>query len=89
MEPTRTGFGKRLFDLRMETGKSLESVVLEINDRFDTKLTRGAMSRWERGENEPSLRLAKYLCIYYGVSLDYMIGLAERKGAPGEHSKKG
>ena len=35
------------------------------------------ISRWESGENSPSLENAKSLSIYFNVSLDYLIGLTD------------
>jgi transcriptional regulator with XRE-family HTH domain len=79
MKQNGTGIGERLSELRKERGATLDDVITEINKNYETKLTRANLSRWERGENEPSLRLAKYLCLFYGVSLDYMIGLTDEK----------
>ena len=75
----KTGIGDKLSELRKDKGYTLDEVIIQINELYGTKLTRGNLSRWERGENEPSLRLAKYLCLFYDVSLDYMIGLTDDK----------
>lgn len=85
MKLDSTGIDEKLIKLRKERGVTLDEVVNWINDNYSTKLTRGNLSRWERGENEPSLRLAKYLCLYYGVSLDYMIGLSDDRKVNDEY----
>lgn len=81
-----TGAGKRLYDLRIENKKTLEETVVELNNRFDLSLSRGNLSRWERGENEPSLSMARRLCEYYGITLDYLVGLTENKGGKYDNS---
>ena len=35
------------------------------------------VSRWEKGDNDPSLENAKYLSEYFDVSIDYLIGLSD------------
>ena len=74
-----TGAGKRLYNLRIENKKTLEQVVVEINEQYGLSLSRGNLSRWERGENEPSLSTARRLCEYYNISLDYLVGLTDEK----------
>ena len=73
-----TGAGKRLYDLRIKNNKTMEDVVIEFNQEFGTAITRGNISRWERGENEPSLAMAKRLCKYYGITADYLLGLESK-----------
>ena len=80
-----TGAGKRLYDLRIKTGKTMEEIAIEINETYGTTITKSNISRWERGENEPSLPMAKYLCDFYGISADYLIGL---KDNPEQNLKK-
>lgn len=72
-----TGAGKRLYELRIQDNKTMDDVVIEFNERFGTNISRGNLSRWERGENEPSLSMAKKLCAYYGITADYLLGLEE------------
>ncbi len=74
-----TGAGKRLYDLRVKMGKTMDDVVIEINSKYDTKLARANISRWEACKNEPSLAMAKILCEYYGITADYLLGLEEKE----------
>lgn len=78
-----TGIGKRLKKLRQERDKTLDSVVADLNKLFpNVKLNKSMISRWENEQNEPSLDNARILCIYYGVSLDYLIGLTDEPFPP-------
>ena len=66
--------GQRLKQLRNERELTMDMVVTDMNTQFNIELRRGNLSKWENGINVPSLRMAAYLCAYYHVSLDYLIG---------------
>lgn len=76
---TIEGFGKRLKDLRLERDMSLDMVVYDINQKFHIEINKGLLSRWENDKTTPNLRLVRYLCMYYNVNLDYLIGLSDVK----------
>lgn len=73
------GLGKRLKELRTERDLTLDMVVYDLQKRFNIEITKGNLSRWENDVNLPSLRLAAYLCLYYNISLDYLIGNTDTK----------
>lgn len=73
------GLGKRLKELRIERDMSLDMVAYDINQRYNLDLTKGHLSKWENEKNTPNLKFAKYLCLYYNVSLDYLLGLTNIK----------
>lgn len=73
------GLGERLRELRTERDMTLDMVAYDINNRYKIEITKAHLSKWENGVNEPSLRFAKYLCLYYNVSLDYLLGLTKSK----------
>lgn len=72
-------FAKRLKELRHEKELSLDMVVYDINQKYNIEITKSHLSRWENNKNEPSIRFASYLAKYYGVSLDYLIGLTNSR----------
>lgn len=74
-----TGFGKRLKELRQERDLTMEMLVEDINAKYNVKMNRSLISRWESETSEPSLNYGKIICEYFNVSLDYMIGLTENK----------
>ncbi len=74
-----TGAGERLRELRLQQNKTMDDVVKEFNERFGTSIARSNVSRWESGENEPSLAMAKRLCAYYEITADYLLGLDDNK----------
>ena len=83
--------GERLKALRTERDLTMDMVVNDMNTQYSIEIRRGNLSKWERGVNVPSLYMAKFLCMYYRVSLDYLLGLTDNR-APVElltKSKKG
>lgn len=76
---TVEGLGTRLKELRTERDMSMDMVVYDINQRYNINITKGHLSKWENEVNVPNLRFAKYLCLYYNVSLDYLLGLTKIK----------
>lgn len=71
--------GKRLKDLRLERDMTIDMFVYDMEQKFHIEISKANVSRWENGINEPTLHYAKYLCKYYNVSLDYLIGNTEVK----------
>lgn len=63
---------KRMRDLREDNDKTQQ----EIADMLGTSQTMYA--RYERGANEMPIRHLIKLCQYYGVSADYILGLADK-----------
>jgi len=64
-------FGQRLSQARKEQDLSQEA----LGERIDT--TGVAIGRYERGEVTPSVEIATRLAKALGVSLDYLVGLAD------------
>ena len=72
-----TGIGTRLKELRTEKEISLDLLTWDMNLKYGINLSKGHVSKWENGQNEPSLYYAKLFADYYNVSLDYLIGLTD------------
>lgn len=70
--------GDKIKELRTERDLTMDMLVADMKSRFgDIKMDKSMLSRWERGENDPSLENAKFLSVYFNVSLDYLIGLTD------------
>lgn len=72
-------FGQRLKGLRVERELTLDMVVAAMNNQYAIDINKGTVSKWENNVNTPSLRMAAYLCKFYGVSLDYLLGLTDSR----------
>ncbi len=64
-------FCLRLRDLRKEKGVSMKELAKEI------EVTDAAVSNWENGINEPKLTYIVRLCLFFGVSADYLLGISD------------
>ena len=70
--------GEKLKILRAERDLTLDMLVADLNHHYpDLKIHKSMLSRWERGENDPSLEYAKVISMYFNVSLDWLIGLTD------------
>lgn len=69
--------GERLKALRTERQLTMDMVVTDMNSKYNLGISRGNLSKWENGVYIPSTYMARYLCMYYGVSLDYLVGLTD------------
>lgn len=70
-------FAKRLKKLREEKQLSLDMVEYDMCQKFNIKITKSHLSRWENGKVIPSIVNAGYLALYYGVSMDYLMGFTD------------
>ena len=64
-------FIRRFKELRKERNLTLKQIGDSIN------ATESCVSRWERGERIPNIVSLKALAIYFGVSSDYLLGIAD------------
>lgn len=76
-----TKIGLRIKELRLERDISMDMLVADMNARYQLvkPINKSMVSRWESGVNEPTLDNAKYLSMYFDVSLDYLIGLTDTR----------
>lgn len=64
-------FEERLKDLRNEshlTQKQLADILQTTDD---------SIFSWEKGRSQPSIEMIHKICLYFGVSADYLIGLSD------------
>lgn len=74
--------GRRLKEIREDRDLSLEMVSKEIRERYGIEISKGKLSKWERDINTPRLPELSALVKYYNISLDYIIGLTDKKTPP-------
>lgn len=76
-------FSKRLKKLRHEKKLAMDMLVDDINSRYpELNFNKSMLSRWENGLAEPSLNSAKYLSLFFDVSIDYLVGLTDDRTPP-------
>lgn len=64
-------FADRLRELRQENGIGQIDLAKKIN------VSKGIISLWENGLREPTMSNLIALAEYFGVTLDYLVGLSE------------
>ena len=68
-------FNIRLKELRSEKKISQQTLAKVLGCH------QSMITRWERGECEPTETVIKKAAIYFGVTADYLIGLEDETGA--------
>lgn len=71
--------GQRIKSLRNEYGITQDLLATGIFLTNDVRVSKGMISNWESGRYEPSLYYVQEIARYFGVSLDYLIGLTDEK----------
>lgn len=69
--------GERLKTLRRNCHITQDELANKINTKFNTSINKSMISKWENDKGDPYLEYAKYLAIFFNVSLDYLLGLTD------------
>ena len=72
-------FGKRLKELRIDNNYTMDSFCDLYNERFDGKLNKGTLSKYENGLQEPIFTTVMNLAKFFNVKIEYMAGTDESK----------
>ncbi|MBR1968379.1 MAG: helix-turn-helix transcriptional regulator [Clostridia bacterium] len=64
-------FAEKLKNLRLEKGLSQKSVALSLG------VSPTCYAGYEQGYREPDLTTLRKLCLFFGTSADYLLGITE------------
>lgn len=64
-------FPERLKELRLEMGMTQSELAKEL------KVTQATVAKWENGDLEPSLDMLRDMKMYFGVTVDDLLGLED------------
>ncbi|MFA5449539.1 MAG: helix-turn-helix transcriptional regulator [Clostridia bacterium] len=64
----RNNFAKRLYELRQEQALTQRELSRELG------VSERTISYWERGERECDFDMLIKISLYFGVTLDYLLG---------------
>ncbi len=67
-------FGKRLKELRENRNYSMDKFVELYNQRYDAKMNKSTLSRYENGLQDPIYTVVVNIANFFGVSVDYISG---------------
>lgn len=67
-------FGKRLKELRESHALSMDKLIEMYNERFNAKMNKSTLSRYENNLQEPVYTAVVQLAELFGVSVDYLAG---------------
>lgn len=70
-----TNFGNKVRDLRQEKGFSIREFVEDINKKFNVKISKSMVCRWETNLNLPDVDNLILLAKYYNIDIYYLCGL--------------
>lgn len=69
--------GDRLHSLRKSKSLTQEAFAASLNERYDLKINKSMISKWENNIDTPSLNSVKYMAVFFDVSLDYLLGISD------------
>ena len=67
-------FGEILKKLRLESGLTQDDLAEELNKKYNIRLNKGMISKWESNKSEARLEYARVLARFFNVTLDYFLG---------------
>lgn len=69
-------FANNIRKLRLSKKLTLEQLADNINQKFDTKYSKGTVSRWESG-TEPTMDSVRNIATYFGVTIADLLGIKD------------
>ena len=72
-------FNERLKELRTQKGYSMDRLVELYNAKYDAKMNKSTLSRYENGLQEPIYTVVVNLANFFDVSVDYLSGGPEEE----------
>lgn len=72
-------FGSILKNLRTSKKISIEQLAKQINERYETKISKSMISRYENNLAEPKMDIIRIFADFFDASPDYIMGLNEEE----------
>ena len=67
--------GGKLKNLRTRLGLSQEELAEKLNESFGSNINKSMVSKWENNLGEPRLETARYLALFFGITLDELLDI--------------
>lgn len=68
-----SAFADKIKQLRISRKLSMEQLATEFSRRYDSKISKSSISRWENDQAKPDIDDASLYADFFGVSLDSLI----------------
>ncbi|PLR84627.1 LexA family transcriptional regulator [Bacillus canaveralius] len=78
-------FGEKLKSLRIQRGLSQEELADKLNEKYDSKINKAMISKWENSKEEPRMESVRNIANFFGKTLDEMLGLDTDKSSVSLH----
>lgn len=79
--------GFKLKELRKSHQLTMEQLTDRVNKKYNSKINKGMISKWENDLGDPSLDNMRILSDFYKVSLDYLLGIGEHQPTVSENER--
>lgn len=66
-------FSDKIKQLRNSKNMSLEQLTVEFSKRYNSKISKSSISRWENNQAKPDIDDANIYADYFSVSLDWLM----------------
>lgn len=75
-------YGERLRELRKRYNLSRQNLVDNLSERYgdEFQLSQDAIAKYESEAREPTTATFIRLCDYFGVTMDYLLGIDNKSG---------
>ncbi len=70
-------FGAVLKNLRTSRKLSIEQLVKQVNEKYDTKISKSMISRYENDLADPKMDVVRVLADFFDADPDYILGLKD------------
>ncbi|MFD1203963.1 helix-turn-helix domain-containing protein [Sporosarcina contaminans] len=68
-------FADKIKKLRNDKKLSMEQLAVEFAKRYDSKISKSSISRWENGQSKPDIDDVSIYADYFNVSLDWLLNI--------------
>jgi len=70
-------FGQGLYNLRKEKKLTQQKLADTLNEKYQTKISKSMISRWEKGLTDPQLEYVKIIADYFNINPLSLAGVQE------------
>ncbi|WP_052343847.1 helix-turn-helix domain-containing protein [Bacillus massiliigorillae] len=81
-------FGAILKNLRTSRKLSIDQLAKQINEKYQTKISKSMISRYENNLSEPKMDIVRVFADFFDASPEYIMGINQADTEPKEKTSK-